>query len=89
MDRPGGAPRSFSGPDVWEPVRAVKASAGAPDERLGQVADEGGLAVAVVTRAIDFYVAFPDEIDNRITEDERAAARLRELIERRERLISG
>jgi len=38
---------------------------------------------------VDFYVAFPEEIDERIAADERAASQLRELIERRERLMSG
>ena len=76
------------GPDVWELVRVVKGSGGEGDQRR-QVADELGLPLAKLALAIDFYVAFPDEVDERVAADERAAARLRELIERRDRLMSG
>lgn len=77
------------GPDVWELVRAVKGSGGDGEQRLRQVADELGIPLARLALAIDFYVAFPEEIDERIAADERAVARLRELIERRDRLMSG
>lgn len=77
------------GPDVWELVRAVKAAAGDGEQRVRQVADEVGLPLSQVARAIDFCVAYPEEIDERITADERAAARLRDLIDRRDRLMSG
>lgn len=42
-----------------------------------------------VALAVDFYVAYPEEVEQRIAADEQAASRLRELIERRRRLISG
>ena len=38
--------------------------------------------------ALDFYAAFPDEIDERISANEKAALRLRKSVERRERLLS-
>lgn len=76
------------GPDVWEVVRATKGS-GDDSDHLRRIADELGLPLARLTLAIDFYVAFPDEVDERIAADGRAAARLRELIERRDRLMSG
>ncbi len=77
------------GPDVWELVRAVKGSGGDGEQRLRQVSDELGIPLARLALAIDFYVAFPEEIDERIAADERAAAQVRELIERRDRLMSG
>ncbi|MDQ3978235.1 MAG: hypothetical protein M3314_01605 [Actinomycetota bacterium] len=89
-DGPAGRRAGLAGgPDVWELVRAVKAAGGEGQHRLRQVADELGLPLSHVSRAIDFYVAFPDEIDERIATDERSAARVRELIERRDRLMSG
>jgi hypothetical protein len=77
------------GPDVWELVRAVKGSGGDGGQRLRQLSDELGIPLARLALAIDFYVAFPEEIDERIAADERAAAQVRELVERRDRLMSG
>lgn len=77
------------GPDVWELVRAVKTAAGGGERRLHQVADELGLPLSQVARAIDFYVAYPEEVDERIAADDLAASRLRDIIERRDHLMSG
>jgi hypothetical protein len=77
------------GPDVWELVRAVKHGEGEGEQRLRLVADELGIPPTQLRLAVDFYVAYPDEIDARIAEDERAASQMRELISRRERLMSG
>jgi predicted DNA-binding protein len=77
------------GPDVWELVRAVQRGSGEGEQRLRNVADELGISSSQVRLAVDFYLAFPEEIDERIAADERAAARLHELIERRDRLMSG
>jgi len=49
----------------------------------------GGPEVWEVVRAVRFDAAFPDEIDARIAADEVAARRARELIERRERLMTS
>jgi hypothetical protein len=76
------------GPDVWEVVRAVRGSGG-DGERLRELSDELGIALARLALAIDFYVAFPEEVDERMAADERAAAGVRELVERRDRLMSG
>jgi len=76
------------GTDVRELVPAVKARAGEGEQRLRQVP----MNVASLSRlalAIDFYVAVPEEVDERIAADDRAALRLRELIERRDLLMSG
>lgn len=77
------------GPDVWEVVRAVKGSGGDGKQRLRQLSDELGIPLVRLALAIDFYVAFPEEIDEWIAADERAAAEVRELIARRDRLMSG
>lgn len=88
--RPGPTGRRAAlagGPDVWELVRAVKEATRRQEQRIMHVARALGISAAAVRLAIDFYAAFPEEIDERIAEDERAAERIRELSERRERLL--
>jgi hypothetical protein len=78
-----------AGPDVWEIVRAVRSTPGKGNQRLRRVAEETGLAVDQIQLAVDFYAAFPDEIDARIRADEESARQVRELIGRREQLLSS
>lgn len=77
------------GPDVWEVVRAISTTTGRGEKRIQEVADTADLPAARVRLAIDFYTAFPDEIDARITADHAAAERVREAIVRREQLLSS
>lgn len=88
--RPGPTGRRagvIKGPDVWELVRAVKETPGRQEERIGRVAKALGLPAATVRLAVEFYTAFPDEVDERIAEDERQARRVRDLARRREKLF--
>ena len=78
-----------SGPDVWEIVRAVRRTPGKGERRLQRVAEETGLGPDQVRLAINFYSAYPEEIDTRIDADESAADQIRVMVERRERLLSG
>jgi len=78
-----------TGPDIWEIVRAVREAKGRGEKRLHAVAAATALPLAQVRLAVDFYAAHPDEIDRRIEADEREADRIRELIERREQLLSS
>jgi hypothetical protein len=52
------------------------------------VSEEFGLPLSLLRVALDFYATPPDEVDARITVNERAVERIRKLIERRERLLS-
>jgi hypothetical protein len=74
------------GPDVWEVVRDVRAAAGRGQAKIRRVAAGAGLSESQVRLAVDYYAAFPDEVDARLAAEERAAAQLRELVTRRERL---
>ena len=56
---------------------------------MESLARELALSVGAVRLAADFYSAFPDEIDARIEEDERAAERIRRHAQRREALLSS
>lgn len=78
----------LGGPDVWEIVRALKSAPGRGEQRLRRLAAELDLSRPIVAAALEFYTAFPEEIDARIAADERAARRIRKMIERRERLLS-
>jgi hypothetical protein len=74
------------GPDVWEVIRDVAATPGRGEAKIRRVAADAGLDASQVRLAVDFYAAFPDEIDARLAREERAAAHVRELVTRRERL---
>jgi hypothetical protein len=74
------------GPDVWEVVRDVRATPGRGAAKIRRVATDAGLSEPQVRLAVDYYAAFPDEVDARLAAEERAAARLRELVTRRDRL---
>lgn len=77
------------GPDVWEIIRVVRQATGRGERRVVGLAAELGVPVARIRLAIDFYAAFPAEIDERIAIDERSAARLRDLIARRQHLMTS
>ena len=86
-DGPAGRrPGLGGGPDVWEVIRDVAATPGRGEAKIRRVAAAAGLTVAQVRLAIDYYSAFPAEIDARLAAEERAAAQLREQVARRERL---
>jgi hypothetical protein len=76
------------GPDVWEIVRDLRHTPGRGMKRIEALADEVGLSAAQVRLAADFYAEFPEDIDRLIEADEQAARRVRQLVERRERLLS-
>ncbi len=76
------------GPDVWEIIRALKSARGGPEPRIGALAEDLGLPIQRIRLAVDFFAAFPQEIEERIAADERAAGQLREVIDQRERLLS-
>ncbi len=76
------------GPDVWEIIRTLNATPGEPESRVRALAEELGIPVQGVRLAVDFFAAFPGEIEERMAADATAASRLREVIDRRERLLS-
>lgn len=77
------------GPDVWEVIRDLRHWPGRGMERVERLAEDLGLAVGLVRLATDFYSAFPDEIDDRIEEDEKVAEQIRCRAQRREALLSS
>ena len=76
------------GPDVWEIVRDLKRAQGTGRQPIGFVAEETSLAPEMIGLAADYYVVYPEEIDDRIATDARVAEELRELADRRKRMLS-
>jgi hypothetical protein len=76
------------GPDVWEVVDAIRRAPGKGEQRLRRVADDLGIDPKRLHLAVDFYAAYPREIEARIADNERAMRRLQKLVEQRERLLS-
>ena len=74
------------GPDVWEVVRDVRVAPGRGEAKIRRVAGDAGLSRSQVRLAIDYYAAFPEEIDARLAVEDRAETELRERVARRERL---
>jgi hypothetical protein len=82
-DGPAGRRAAVEGSlDVWEVVEGARGigQAGAGEQA---VADELGLPRRVVEVALDYYARFPDEVEERIAENARAADEARALWERR------
>jgi hypothetical protein len=78
----------MGGPDVWEVIRDFRAASGRGEPRIRRVAQNSGATPGQVRLAVDFYSAFPDEIDARIAADERVAAHVRETLTRRDQLLA-
>ena len=79
----------MGGPDIWEIVRDLKHTPSRGAARLQRLADDTGVPVSRLSVAIDFYVAYPVEIDIAIDLDEQGASRARELAARRHGLLSS
>lgn len=55
-----------AGPDVWEVIAAIRASALEGDAAVEAAAQWGGLTPIQVRAAVRYYADYPDEIDGRI-----------------------
>ena len=76
------------GPDVWEIIRALKHAPSKGEKRILWVAQELAAPPSLIRLAADFYSAYPAEVDERISHDDRSANRVRELTARRDSLLS-
>ena len=88
-DGPAGRRAALAaGPDMWEVIGTVKHVSGSGERKIRNAARMLSLDERWVRLAVEFYSAFPDEVDARIAANEEAAERLRERAERRERLLA-
>jgi len=80
--RPGPTGRRaglVGGPDIWEVIGTLRGVQHDVAELTGEalvmeVADALGLSVAKVRTAVRYYLAYPDDVDERITANEAEAA---------------
>ena len=82
------------GPDVWEVIRALRSArsaepALAEPELLDLVADNTGVALRLLRVAVDYWAAYPDEVDALVDHTVRTDDALRAAAERARGLLAG
>ena len=82
------------GPDVWEVIRAVKAAHAAEprldrDDLVSLVSDNTGIALRLVTTAVRYWAAYPDEVDAEITAADAAEEAAEQAWLRERQLLAG
>ncbi|MGH3585354.1 MAG: hypothetical protein ACRDQ0_03435 [Pseudonocardia sp.] len=87
-DGPSGRRAALAGgPDVWEVVVALRDSAARGEAAITAAGAEMGLSVAQVKTALDYYGSYPDEVDEQVAENERAADEAYAAWQAQQRLI--
>jgi hypothetical protein len=77
-----------AGPDVWEVVAGLRHSTERGEAVVTATADEMGLSVAQVKTALDYDGSYPDEIDEQVAENERAADEAHAAWQAQQRLLA-
>jgi hypothetical protein len=77
-----------AGPDVWEVVAAVRHSTARGEAAVTAAADEMDLSVAQVKTALEYYGSYPEEIDEQVAENERAAEEAYAAWQAQQRLLA-
>ena len=83
-----------AGPDVWEVIRALRSArsaepAPAEPELLDLVADNTGVALRLLRVAVDYWAAYPDEVDALVDHAARTDDAHRVAAERARGLLAG
>lgn len=83
-----------AGPDVWEVVRAIRSTRAeqpklSPAALIASVSATTGLPMTAVQTAVDYYAAFPDEIDGRIESEAAAEDELASALANSQRLLGA
>ena len=76
------------GPDVWEIAAALRHTAGSEAERVAALSEEFGLAEQQILIALDYTAAHRDEIDARVTANDRALEAAEQTAAERARLLA-
>lgn len=81
-----------AGPDVWEVIRFVRDTRAAepeldPEEVLDLVCDHTGLSKTAIRVALDYYGAFPEEVDAQVAAADEADAALQHSLDQTRRLL--
>jgi hypothetical protein len=79
----------IDGPDVWEVIGGMVGGDVPVAERVDRAATVFGLAPERVAAALDYYAAYPEEIDGEIAANVAAAEESEEIWRRRQQLLAG
>lgn len=82
------------GPDVWEVIRAIRSAHAAEaevgsDDLLGLVSDNTGVAIRLLSTAVRYWAAYPDEVDAEISAAEEAEEAAEQAWLRERQLLAG
>jgi hypothetical protein len=78
-----------SGPDIWEVIGGLVGGDVPTAERIGRAVKVFGLSREQVSAALDYYAAFPDEVDAEIATNAAVAEEAEALWRRRQQLLAG
>lgn len=95
--RPGPTGRRAAlagGPDVWEVIRAVKSAHSAEqglsgDDLMNLVSENTGLVLRLLTVAVRYWAAYPDEVDAEIAAAQAAEEAAEQAWLRERQLLAG
>ena len=88
-DGPAGRRASLAGgPDVWQVIRALSEVPSDEPDPVETVSIEADLHPRQVSLAVQFYEAYPDEIEEMIAVDLAAVGLIDEMIAERERTVA-
>lgn len=82
------------GPDVWEVIRAIRSAHAAEpnldsDGLLSLVGDNTGVAARLMSTAVRYWAAYPDEVDAEITAADAAEEAAEQAWLRERHLLAG
>lgn len=82
------------GPDVWEVIRAIRSAHVAEpdidgDDLISLVSDNTGVAIRLLSTAVRYWAAYPDEVDAEITVAEKAEEAAEQAWLRERQLLAG
>ena len=79
----------IDGPDIWEVVGGTVGGDVPIGDRVDRAVSIFGLSFERVTAALDYYAAFPEEINGTIEANVAAAEESEEIWRRRQQLLAG
>ena len=95
--RPGPTGRRAAlagGPDIWEVIRAIRSAHAAEpgldsDDLLTMVSDNTGIALRLLSTAVRYWAAYPDEVDAEIAAADTAEEAAEHAWLRERQLLAG
>jgi hypothetical protein len=79
----------IGGPDIWEVIAGLTGGDVPAAKRIDRAVELFGLSPEQVSAALDYYAAFPVEIDEAIATNADAAEEAEALWRRRQQLLAG